>query len=582
MHPLLARQIRKKLGDLDIDSGPLAEFIASIDAAYVQADQEREFVERTLDVVSAELTQANDKIRRDAESRLQNLTRYYEQTLELQQGMIVCFRKEGDRFVHTLCRGGLAARLGWTAEKVEDRGLRDFLPSDRAADLRAAYERAWAGESLAWEGSSAAGDLWYLAQFRPRFQDGAVTEVIMSAVETSELKRSEADLRLAKDKAESADRAKSDFLAVMSHEIRTPMNAVIGFTSLLRETRLDDDQARYVRMIESSGEGLLEVINDVLDISKIEAGRLDLSIEPIDPKMVANDVVDMMRSRSESKALELSVKTSSDLPAFVKCDRARLRQILVNLVGNAVKFTAKGSVTVEMSYDAPDTLVGRVSDTGIGIAPESMERLFKPFSQVDSSTTRNYGGTGLGLAICRRLCEALGGAIAVKSDPGRGSQFEFRIRAEVAEDPMQNIAANPKPASAPSILSAPREDLSSILVVDDNPTNRRVVGLMLEMGGFSRVKFAENGEMACKLFEGERFDVVFMDVEMPGMDGIEVTRILRARDDTTEVEPWIVGLSANVFKETRQRAEAAGMNRFLSKPVRRETVLEAVRRRNEP
>ena len=581
MHPLLARQIRKKLGDIDTGSGALAEFIASVDAAYTQADQEREFVERTLDVVSAELTQANEKIRRDAESQLEDLTRYYEQTLELQQGMIVCFRKEGGRFVHTLCRGGLAARLGWTADKVEDRGLRDFLPKDQAADLRSAYERAWAGESLAWEGCSAAGDLWYLAQFRPRFQDGAVTEVIMSAVETSELKRSEAALRLAKEKAESADRAKSDFLAVMSHEIRTPMNSVIGFTSLLRETRLDDDQSRYVRMIESSGEGLLEVINDVLDISKIEAGRLDLSIEPIDPKLVANDVIDMMRSRTQSKALDLTVTTSGNLPDFVKCDRARLRQILVNLVGNAVKFTAKGSVTVEMSYVEPDMLVGSVSDTGIGIAPESMERLFKPFSQVDSSTTRNYGGTGLGLAICRRLCEALDGSIKVESEEGRGSRFEFRIRAEPAEDPMHGIGPNPTPRSEPSILESASEDAPSILVVDDNPTNRRVVGLMLEMGGFTRVKFAENGEIACTMAESESFDLIFMDVEMPGMDGIEVTRLIRSHASSTAVTPWIVGLSANVFKETRQRAEAAGMNRFLSKPVRRETVLEAVRHRNE-
>ncbi len=581
MHPLLVRQIRKKLAGVDITAGPLADFIAAIDAAYVQADQEREFVERTLDVVSEELTQANEKIRRDAEHRLQDLTRYYEQTLELQQGMIVCFRREGLQFVHTLCRGALANRLGWTAEKVENHALNEFLPEDRAAELERVYAQAWEGKAVAWEGCDTEKDLWYLAQLQPRYAEGEVSEVILSAVEVSELKRSEAALRQAKEKAESADRAKSDFLAVMSHEIRTPMNAVIGFTSLLRETQLDADQSRYVRMIESSGEGLLEVINDVLDISKIEAGRLELSIEPVDPMQVANDVVDMMRSRVVDKNLVLEARAVGPVPGFVRCDRARLRQILVNLVGNAVKFTAAGSITVELDYRAPDVLIGRVIDTGIGIASEAMERLFKPFSQVDSSTTRNYGGTGLGLAICRRLCEALGGGISVQSEVRRGSTFTFEIHAVETGDPMGEIAALPvetEPVEEPPASTAPRP---SVLVVDDNPTNRRVVGLMLEMSGYDRVGFASTGDEACEVLERDMYDVIYMDVEMPGRDGIEVTRWLREREDTTATHPWIIGLSANVFKETRQRAEAAGMNLFLAKPVRRENVLEALRQRDE-
>ncbi len=578
MHPLLVRQIRKKLAGVEIVSGPLAEFIAAVDAAYVQADQEREFVERTLDVVSIELTQANEKIRRDAESRLQDLTRYYEQTLELQQGMIVCFRREGERFVHTLCRGALANRLGWTAEKVENHALEDFLPAARARELEQVYAQAWEGRAVAWEGCDEDKQLWYLSLLQPRYHDGEVTEVILSAVEVSELKRSEAALRQAKEKAESADRAKSDFLAVMSHEIRTPMNAVIGFTSLLRETELDPDQARFVRMIESSGEGLLEIINDVLDISKIEAGRLELSIEPVDPMMVANDVVEMMRSRVKDKELVLSARAVGAVPHFVRCDRARLRQILVNLVGNAVKFTATGSVTVELDYRPPDLLIGRVIDTGIGIAPEALERLFKPFSQVDSSTTRNYGGTGLGLAICRRLCEALGGGITVHSAEGTGSTFVFEIHAAQTRDPLAGVSVTP-PATAAEPAEA--DTLPSVLVVDDNPTNRRVVGLMLEMGGYERLGFASTGDEAVEVLEKEMFDVIFMDVEMPGRDGIEVTRWLRERAETTDAWPWIIGLSANVFKETRQRAEAAGMNVFLAKPVRRENVLEAVRKREQ-
>ncbi|MCF3650504.1 ATP-binding protein [Synoicihabitans lomoniglobus] len=571
MHPLLARQIKKKLPGKDISSGPWADFVAAVDAAYQQADQEREFVERTLDVVSGELTQANEQIRRDADNRLRDLSRYYEQTLELQQGMIVCFRKEAGVFVHTLCRGVLATRLGWTAEKVEHHQLGDFLPPERVAELSKVYEQAWSGEAVTWEGVGANEDLWYLAQLQPRFQDGAVTEVILSAVESSELKRSEAALRLAKEKAESADRAKSDFLAVMSHEIRTPMNSVIGFTSLLRETPLNSDQERYVHMIENSGEGLLDIINDVLDISKIEAGRLELSMEPVDAVLVANDVVEMMRARADTKAVQLSVTTLTRIPHFVHCDRARLRQVLVNLVGNAVKFTSQGSVRVELSYaHEGHVFTGRVVDTGIGIPEDSIERLFKPFSQVDSSTTRNYGGTGLGLVICRRLCEALGGGITVTSTPGEGSSFEFSMRAEEAADP---IAAIQQTAAAPARDAA---DDPLILVVDDNPTNRRVAGLMLETSGYRRLDFAVTGEEAVEKAKTQSYDLIFMDIEMPGMDGVETTGMIRALPRVTATKPWIVGLSANVMKETRERGAHAGMNRFLSKPVKRDTVVEAV------
>ena len=574
MHPLLKRQIKKKLVGIDVENGPWAEFIASIDAAYGEADKEREFVERTLDVVSAELTEANDKIRREAESKVRDLTRYYEQTIELQQGMIVCYRKQDGQFVHTLCRGGLAARLGWATDRVEGKSLQDFLSAKQAAELQTVYERAWDGETIKWEGTAAEGEIWFLAQLHPRRQDGRVTEVIMSAIETTEMKESEAALRAEKEKAESADRAKSEFLAVMSHEIRTPMNSVIGFASMLHETDLSTVQARYVEMIESAGDGLLDIINDVLDISKIEAGRMELSMEAIDPMSIAADVVELMRGRADEKSIKLRLEIADSVPSSVRSDRARLRQVLVNLVGNAVKFTAEGSVTLQLEYHEPDRLIGRVVDTGIGIPPEGVERLFKPFSQVDSSTTRNFGGTGLGLAICLRLCEALGGGITVRSEAGQGSTFEFHM---CAPQMASSVSASPIAGSA-DVPDLGEED-ARILVVDDHIANRRVIGLLLQTHGYQNIEYAETGEKALEIAAREKFDIVFMDIEMPGIDGIETTRRLRALAASSVDCPWIVGLSANVLKETQTTAREAGMNAFLAKPVRRDALPDALRKR---
>jgi CheY-like chemotaxis protein len=346
---------------------------------------------------------------------------------------------------------------------------------------------------------------------------------------------------------------------------------------LLRETVLNEEQARFVRMIELSGEGLLEIINDVLDISKIEAGRLELSIEPLDPILLANDVLEVMRPKAEQKGLRLTVRLISQVPQFVQCDRSRLRQILVNLVGNAIKFTAKGSVILELGFGPADCLLGRVIDTGIGIAPEGLGRLFKPFSQVDSSATRSYGGTGLGLVICRRLCEALGGDISVTSELGQGSCFEFRILAPEARDPWKTAIAETRMEEL--ILAESGDPL--ILIVDDNPANQRVLRLMLEVSGYRRLKFARTGEEARDYARDIEFDVIFMDVEMPGMDGVATTSSIRRMPHSIPTRPWIIGLSANVLTHTRERANMAGMNVFLAKPVRREALVQAIVRRGK-
>ena len=578
MHPLLQRQLKKTLEGVDLTVGPWPEFLETINAAYAQADQEREFVERTLDVVSEELTAANDQIRQDAETRVSQLTKYYSRTLDTQSGLVLCYRRTADGdFEHTLCRGQLCKRMGYSPERVEQHRLGKILRGPLLRRMLRVYQAGWAGKIKTLEGGSKRRGIRFLAVFHPRKENGVTTEVIVSAVEVTELKSTERALRLAKDKAEAADRAKSNFLAVMSHEIRTPMNSVIGFTSLLRTTDLTEEQAHFVKMIETSGEGLLEIINDVLDISKIEAGRLELSLEPVEPILLAQEVVAMMHSRVQDKDVELVLNIASNVPDQVKTDRARLRQILINLVGNAIKFTAKGSVSLELEYDEDERLRGKVIDTGIGISPEGIERLFKPFSQVDSSTTRNFGGTGLGLAICKRLSEAMGGGIDVTSKDGQGSCFTFSVAAPVVTHILSPEMA---PATGQGEPIKDTEDNPSILIVDDNPINRKVLSMILRVGGYQDIAFAENGAEAIRHVRDYPTEIVFMDVEMPVMDGMTATREIRAAARTTDLNPWIIGLSANVWQDTVSRALAAGMNDYLSKPVRREDVGNAIRKRS--
>ena len=574
LHPLLARQLRKKLPDFDVSDPSLRDFIAAVNDAYTQADEDREFVERTLDVVSEELTEANEKIRRDVENRLNELTRYYAQTLDLQKGLLLCFRKEEDGgYIHTLCRGQLCQNMGYQPERVEGHRLDKILRGPLLRRMVRLYNAAWAGKLRTLEGGSKRRGVRFLAVFHPRLEKGEVIEVIVSAMEITDLKATEAELRAAKLRAESADKAKSNFLAVMSHEIRTPMNSVIGFTSLLRTSELTEEQEHYVKMIETSGEGLLEIINDVLDISKIEAGRMELSLEAVDATVLAHEVAAMMTSRADEKGVMLEVRILTAIPDEVSTDRARLRQILINLVGNALKFTAKGSVTLEMSYGPGNELHFKVIDTGIGIPEESMERLFKPFSQADSSTTRDFGGTGLGLAICKRLCEAMGGGISVTSDSGQGSCFAFHVDAPRAESP---IAALAEAEASPAVAAKDPADNPAILVVDDNPINRKVLGSILQVSGYERVEYAFDGAQAVAAARQNMPDIVFMDVEMPVMDGMTATTEIRRLTATTAQRPWIIGLSANVWPDTVRRSAEVGMNNYLVKPVRRSDVEAAI------
>ncbi|PYP91485.1 MAG: hypothetical protein DMG65_07440 [Candidatus Angelobacter sp. Gp1-AA117] len=477
---------------------------------------------------------------------------------------------------------GAERLFGYSAQEMIGHPIFPIIPSDRNQEVAHYVECLRRGESLTSMETvrqAKSGELLDVSlSLAPILKDKRVIGISVIARDIGDRKRAEKALKQAKEAAEAATKAKSEFLANMSHEIRTPLNGVIGMLELASHAEVAPEQSELLNTAQDSANTLLVIINDILDFSKIEAGKMELNLVEFDLSDAVTEAVRTLALRAHEKHLELQCHIAPDVPRSLLGDSARLKQVLVNLAGNAIKFTARGQVTLRVD---PERLNGEelelkfsIADTGVGIPAEKQDVIFDPFSQGDASITRKYGGTGLGLAICFRLVSLMGGRIWLESEVGRGSTFYFTAIFRLAES---NLNRSQRPQAMNGLERQDSARKLNVLLAEDNIVNQKLVVRFLARAGH-RAVVAGNGREALDKLAEENFDVVLMDVQMPEMDGIAATEAIRAGEKTTKAHIPIIAMTAHAMKGDRERCLAAGMDEYLAKPLTQRDLLETIHR----
>ena len=637
MHRLLERQVKRALGldalqwtrlpeafqkladGLADQDGELARALSGVPTllgrvsdAYAQQDRDLALIRRSLELSSAELSEASQKLRGEAQASSLALAALQGAFDTLQAdggaqggdlvsmaGQIAGLTRDREQIRAALAKSeerfDLAMRgandgvwdwdmtrqcvyysprwkamLGYGVDEIGT-DLNEWsgrLHPDDLAMARAAIDAHLCGETDHFETvfrfrHKDGHYLWVLSRGQAVFDaNDTPLRMVGTHTDVSEQKRVEAELIQALASAEAASRSKSEFLANMSHEIRTPMNGVLGMLTLALDTQLNMEHREYLDLARSSADALLHILNDILDFSKIEAGRLDVEAEAFELDAMLRELLRLEAPRCREKGLTLTLSLDPGLPTTLLADPARVRQVLLNLLGNAIKFTQHGTITLVARREGEQARIA-VRDTGIGIPLDKQPAVFEAFTQADGSITRRFGGTGLGLTISNRLVHLMGGKMGLDSEPGVGSEFYFFL--PLATDPV---------ATREVAVLATRGEPLDILLAEDNPINQRLAIRLLEREGH-RVTLAENGQETLDALEKASYDLVLMDMQMPGLDGLEATRRIRKREARWAHLP-IIALTANAYAEDRERCLLAGMDGFVSKPIRREELLATI------